>query len=228
MLGCAGIWSTLLFVLLVAANELELVSMRLDGGRERCYKEQLPEKTVALFKYRLSMINPHTNQPPAVTEGNLGLQIVVKDSNGAVISSTTEKPGLGRYFFTAPYSGEFHYCFRAVQQNTSQPLPYNPNAVPEFFVEVYIGQDRDPHIIAPITVQLSDLQQIIQKGTEHAADIQREQSLQRERETHFQQISSKLNWSTLKWSALQAVVIGAAGFAQMKYMSDFFQARKLV
>lgn len=156
------------------ANELGLVSIRLDGNREKCFKEQLPQNTVALFKYNGVPYNPQTNAPPTAQEvDNFQTQVTVRDVNGSVVSSKVDKPS-GRLFFTAPTSGEFQVCFKALQKHA-----FNPNAVLKFSPEIFIGDAGDPHITPPVTLQLSDLSRVIMKANELVGDIEREQALQR-------------------------------------------------
>lgn len=168
------LYTALLLASTIMANELGLVSIRLDGNREKCFKEQLPQNTVALFKYEGVPVSSTGNVPPAVQEvNNFQTQVTVRDANGNVVSTKVDKPS-GRLFFTAPTSGEFQVCFKSIQKHG-----FNPNSVLKFSPEIFIGDAGDPHITPPVALQLSDLSRVIMKANELVGDIEREQALQR-------------------------------------------------
>jgi hypothetical protein len=107
-------------------------------------------------------------------------------------------------------------------------MQYSPNVIIKLGLEVFIGDAGDPHITSPVEAQLSDIALQISKTTEQASDLQREQTLQREREALFRDGSAKLNASVLKWAVIQVIVIAAAAFYQVHHLQRFFRAKKLV
>ena len=168
------LYTILLMASTIMANELGLVSIHPEANREKCFKEQLPQNTVALFKYEGVPYIPPGKAPSAVQQvDNFQTQVTVRDANNNVVSTKIDKPS-GRLFFTAPTSGEFQVCFKALQKHG-----YNPNSVLKLSPEIFIGDAGDPHITPPVALQLSDLSRVIMKANELVGDIEREQALQR-------------------------------------------------
>lgn len=93
---------------------------------------------------------------------------------------------------------------------------------------MFIGDAGDPHITSPVEAQLGDLAFQIGKTADQAADLQREQTLQRDREQHFRSRSEQVNGKVLRWALLQAVVLAATGWMQVHHLRRFFRYKKLV
>lgn len=95
-------------------------------------------------------------------------------------------------------------------------------------LEVFIGDAGDPHITSPVEAQLNDLAFQISKAVDQASDLQREQTLQRDREQHFRSRSDRINSNVLRWAFLQIVILAAAAFYQVHSMRRFFRYKKLI
>lgn len=155
-----------------ALAEKGLVSVRLDGTRERCFKEILPKDTVALFDYDISMWNPQTNSPAAVQDPNQQVLVTVREADGHVLTRKHSK-ATDRLFLTAATTGDHLICFQSLTHG------YNPTAIPKLALEIFIGDAGDPHITPPITAQLNDLSYVVMRANELVGDVEREQALQR-------------------------------------------------
>lgn len=105
---------------------------------------------------------------------------------------------------------------------------YSPNIYVKLGLEVFIGDAGDPHITSPVEAQLNDLAYRIGKAADQASDLQREQTLQREREQHFRAKSEAVNGKVLKWAILQAMILGIVAWFQVHHLRRFFRHKKLV
>lgn len=119
-------------------------------------------------------------------------------------------------------AGDYLVCFQAMLTQ------YSPHLMVKLGLEVYIGDAGDPHITSPVELRLNDLGFQISGAVDQANDLQREQTLQRDREHHFIQLSERLNKNVLRWALIQAIILTAAAFYQVHSLRRFFRAKKLV
>ena len=166
-----SLFSTLLLVSF-ARCELGLMQIVLEGMREKCFIEELPPKTVILVKHEASLIDINTMQP--ITHIPLNLLVTVRDPQGHSVIRQQGKPN-NKLFMTSSLEGEYSICFQAM------PTQFVPNLGTLLGLEIFIGDDHDPRITAPIEVQLHDLSAEIADNNQLIADIKIEQTLQRVR-----------------------------------------------
>lgn len=76
--------------------------------------------------------------------------------------------------------------------------------------------------------QLSELAFQISKTVDQASDLQREQTLQRDREHHFRSMTDKINRNVVRFAIFQAIVLLGVGFYQVHSLRRFFRYKKLV
>lgn len=150
--------------------ELGLMQTMLEGMREKCFIEELPSKTVILVKHDASLVDTNTLQP--ITHIPLNLLVTVRDPQGHSVIRQQGKP-TNKIFMTSSVDGEYSICFQAM------PTQFVPNLGTMLALEIFIGDDRDPRITAPIEVQLHDLSAEIANNNQLIADIKVEQQLQR-------------------------------------------------
>lgn len=127
-----------------------------------------------------------------------------------------------RLFHTAAMTGKHLICFQAMLTQ------YSPNTFIKLGMEVFIGEAGDPHITSPVEAQLSDLAFQIGKAVDQAADLEREQKLQRDREVDFRNKSQRVNGKVWRWALLQAMILGLAAWLQVHHLRRFFRHKKLV
>ena len=163
--------STFLFVAFVRC-ELGTMQIILEGMREKCFIEELPPKTVILVKHEASLIDITSKQP--ITHIPLNLLVNVRDPQGHSVIRQQGKPN-NKIFMTSSVEGEYSICFQAM------PTQFVPNLGTLLGLEIFIGDDHDPRITAPIEVQLHDLSAEIADNNQLIADIKIEQTLQRVR-----------------------------------------------
>lgn len=153
-----------------ARAELGLMSVYLEGMRDKCFVEELPEKTVIMVKHTANLVDMNTKQPLS----GVPFQILatVRDPDGHVIIRQQHKPE-HKLFMTSTLAGEYTICFQNI------PTQYVPHAAAKFAMEIFIGDDHDPRITAPIEVKLHELSDGIAENNRLIADIEVEQQLQR-------------------------------------------------
>lgn len=127
-----------------------------------------------------------------------------------------------RIFITAPTSGEHLICYQAILSQ------YSPNLYVKLGMEVFIGDAGDPNITSPVEAQLSDLSYQISLTEDLVNDLQREQTLQREREDLFVKLSKSINGKVWKWAFVQIIVLIGLSFYQNHHLRRFFRTKKLV
>ena len=160
---------SLLFLASIARCELGLMQVIMEGMREKCFIEELPAKTVILVKHEASLVDITTVQP--ITHIPLNLLVTVRDPQGHSVIRQQGKP-TNKIFMTSSMDGEYSICFQAM------PTQFIANLGTLLGLEIFIGDDRDPRITAPIEVQLHDLSAEINQNNQLIADIKIEQQLQ--------------------------------------------------
>ena len=133
-----------------------------------------------------------------------------------------QSKGKDRLFLTAANSGEHVFCYQAMLTQ------YSPSYYVKLGVEVFIGDAGDPHITSPVEAQLSDLAYQISLAEDLVHDLQREQTLQREREAEFRKLSQKINGNVWKWAFVQIIALIGVAVYQNYNLRRFFRAKKLV
>ena len=150
--------------------EMGLMTILLKGMQDQCFVEELPEKTVIMVKHEATLIDINTKQP--LTGIPFQIMVTVRDPNGHNIIRQQHKPD-HKLFMTSTLAGEYTICFQ------NMPTQYVPNAASKFAMEIFIGDDHDPRITAPIEVKLHELSGVIAENNRLIADIDVEQQLQR-------------------------------------------------
>ena len=148
--------------------------------------------------------------------------MLVQDPAGHTIARQQQSKRRDRFFLTAATTGDHLICFQAMLTQ------YSPNLTVKLGVEVFIGDAGNPHITSPVEAQLTDLAFQISKAVDQASDLQREQTLQRDREQHFRAASEKINRSVVRFAFFQATVLFIVGVYQVYSLRRFFRAKKLV
>lgn len=170
------LWSCSVVVLGVfvglARAELGLMTTIMKGMHEACFVEELVEKTVIFIKHDASLLDVNTRQP--ISHIPFDLLLTVRDPQGHLVLRQQDKPNKGA-FMTAALDGEYTICFQ------SMPSQFVANVGTRLSVEIFIGEDRDPRITAPIDVQLHDLSREIAESNKLIAHVELEQKLQRVR-----------------------------------------------
>lgn len=202
----------------VALQELDMIHIRLEGIREKCLVEELPENTVVLVKHSATSWNSQTKQRQDIP---FQLLTTVRDPSGHTVMRQQSK-AMDRLFMTAATTGPHLICFQAMLQQ------YSPHSLIKLGLEVFIGDAGDPQIVSPVEAHLTDLTFQISKAVDQAADIQREQTLQREREGEYAHASITLNSNVSRWAVCQVIFLALAAFYQVHHLRRFFRAKKLV
>jgi hypothetical protein len=199
--------------------QLGLVTMDLEGMRERCFAEELPERTVVLIKHEAEMIDTRTRQ--LLPNSPLNLLVTVRDPAGHTVIRQQGKPS-GKVFMTSTLDGEYSICFQAL------PSQHVPNTAARLGLEIFIGDERDPRITAPIEVHLHDLSREIAENSNLVASIEIEQKLQREREADFRATSERVLSMTFWFAVVQTIVLVGTVAYQSRHLRKFFQYKKIV
>ena len=95
-------------------------------------------------------------------------------------------------------------------------------------LEIHLGLfTNDYHKIAA-DEKLTELQLLARKLLDQVDQITKEQAYQRYREEKFRDTSDSTNQHVLWWALLQTFVLGITGIWQMRHLTGFFEAKKLV
>lgn len=146
---------------------------------------------------------------------------MMQDPNGHTVVRQQSKPS-DRLFLTAATTGDHLVCFQAMLTQ------YSPNIIVKLGLEVFIGDAGDPHITSPVEFQVNNLGYHISKAMDQASELQKEQTLQRDREQHFRALSEKVNRNVLKWAFIQIVILALTAVYQVHSLRRFFRYKKLI
>ncbi len=152
--------------------ELGLLTVMLEGMRDKCFVEELPEKTILMIKHEAALIDVNTKQP--LTGVPFQIMVTVRDPAGHTIIRQQHKPD-HKLFMTSTLAGEYTVCFQ------NMPTQYIPNAAAKLALEIFIGEDHETQPVSQVENKLNQLSVSISENNRLIADIEIEQQLQRVR-----------------------------------------------
>ncbi|XP_027455493.1 transmembrane emp24 domain-containing protein 11 [Zalophus californianus] len=153
----------------------------------------------------------------------LGMFVTVRTYNDEVLLSKLYGPQ-GRFYFTSHSPGEHIIC---LESNSTRLVSFGGSKL-RIHLEIRVGQHNLDAAIAQAKDKVNEVSFKLEHLIEQIEQIVKEQNYQRDREENFRMISEDTNSNVLWWAFAQTLIFISIGIFQMKYLKDFFIAKKLV
>ncbi|XP_037659855.1 uncharacterized protein LOC119509982 [Choloepus didactylus] len=198
-------------------------SLILRGEREeKCIMEDIPSDTLitGTFKVQKWDIGRHDFLESAP---GLGMFVTVTTYNDEVLLSKLYGPQ-GTFYFTSHSSGEHIICLTS---NSTKIWSFGGSDL-RVHLDIRVGEHDLDAAMAQAKDKVNEVRVKLEHLIEQMQQIVKEQNYQRDREENFRMTSEDTNGNVLCWALAQTLILISVGLFQMKYLKDFFIAKKLV
>ncbi|XP_022362042.1 transmembrane emp24 domain-containing protein 11 [Enhydra lutris kenyoni] len=189
---------------------------------EKCIIEDIPSDTLVTGTFKIQQWDIH-RQDFLESAPGLGMFVTVTTYNDEVLLSKLYGPQ-GRFYFTSHSPGEHIIC---LESNSTRLVSFGGSKL-RIHLEIRVGQHDLDAAIAQAKDKVNEVSFKLEHLIEQIEQIVKEQNYQRDREENFRMISEDTNGNVLWWAFAQTLIFISIGIFQMKYLKDFFIAKKLV
>uniref|UniRef100_A0A2I3HG38 GOLD domain-containing protein n=1 Tax=Nomascus leucogenys TaxID=61853 RepID=A0A2I3HG38_NOMLE len=189
---------------------------------EKCLIEDIPSDTLVTGTFKIQQwdIGRHTFLESAP---GLGMFVTITTYNDEVILSKLYGPQ-GTFYFTSHSPGEHIIC---LESNSTRLVSFGGSRL-RIHLDIRVGEHDLDAAIAQAKDKVNELTFKLEHLIEQIEQIVKEQNYQRDREENFRTTSEDTNSNVLWWAFAQIVIFISVGIFQMKYLKDFFIAKKIV
>uniref|UniRef100_F7HTK4 GOLD domain-containing protein n=1 Tax=Callithrix jacchus TaxID=9483 RepID=F7HTK4_CALJA len=189
---------------------------------EKCVIEDIPSDTLVTGTFKIQQWDTgrHTFLESAP---GLGMFVTITTYNDEVILSKLYGPQ-GTFHFTSHSPGEHIIC---LESNSTKLVSFGGSRL-RIHLDIRVGEHDLDAAIAQAKDKVNELTFELEHLIEQIKQIIKEQNYQRDREENFRMISEDTNSNVLWWAFAQILIFISVGIFQMKYLKDFFIAKKLV
>ncbi|XP_074176138.1 transmembrane emp24 domain-containing protein 11-like [Rhinolophus sinicus] len=213
---------TLTLLLSVCVSFSTAFYFHMGEQEEKCIIEDIPSDTLitGIFKLQQWDVGRHDFLESAP---GLGLFVTVTTYNDEVLLSKLYGPQ-GTFYFTSHSPGEHIIC---LESNSTRLVSLGGRGL-RIHLDVRIGEHDLDAAIARAKDKVNEVSFKLEHLIEQIEQIVKEQNYQRDREENFRMTSEDTNNNVLSWAFAQTLIFISVGIFQMKYLKDFFIAKKLV
>ncbi|XP_055102628.1 transmembrane emp24 domain-containing protein 11 [Symphalangus syndactylus] len=189
---------------------------------EKCLIEDIPSDTLVTGTFKIQQwdIGRHTFLESAP---GLGMFVTITTYNDEVILSKLYGPQ-GTFYFTSHSPGEHIIC---LESNSTRLVSFGGSRL-RIHLDIRVGEHDLDAAIAQAKDKVNELTFKLEHLIEQIEQIVKEQNYQRDREENFRTTSEDTNSNVLWWAFAQILIFISVGIFQMKYLKDFFIAKKIV
>ncbi|XP_047421720.1 transmembrane emp24 domain-containing protein 11-like [Sciurus carolinensis] len=209
---------------LVCLSLSPLAAFYLHAGEQeqKCLIEDVPGDTWVAGTFKIQQWEPgsHGFREPAP---GLGMWVTVTTYGDEVLLSKLFGPE-GTFYFTSYSPGEHIICLES--NSTRLTLPGERRL--RIHLDIRVGEHDLDAAKAQAKDKVNEVTFKLEHLTEQIEQILKEQNYQRDREEIFRMTSEDTNSNVLWWAFAQTLIFISVGIFQMKYLKDFFMAKKLV
>uniref|UniRef100_H0XJD9 GOLD domain-containing protein n=1 Tax=Otolemur garnettii TaxID=30611 RepID=H0XJD9_OTOGA len=130
----------------------------------------------------------------------------------------------GEFYFTSHSPGEHIIC---LESNSTRFVSFGGSKL-RIHLDIRVGEHDLDAAIAQAKDKVNEVTFKLEHLIEQIEQIVKEQNYQRDREENFRMTSEDTNSNVLWWAFAQTLTFISVGIFQMKYLKDFFIAKKLV
>lgn len=214
-----GLGGAVVFALLaLLPTTVRSLYFYLEAGKERCFLEELPRDTIVVGHYKAEEWSDE--QKAYIINDQLGIQIVVAESeSGDKVVNTRGLPE-GKFTFTSHEAGEHSICLKSNYTGGWFSTPQVRMHLDIAVGEAKVDEEGEREHVKDLAAKVKELNMRL-------ADIRREQQFQREREAEFRAVSERTNSRAVWWSVAQLVTLLATCAWQLRHLKSFFESKKL-
>ncbi|XP_071470872.1 transmembrane emp24 domain-containing protein 11-like isoform X1 [Marmota flaviventris] len=154
----------------------------------------------------------------------LGMFVTVTTYDDEVLLSKLFGPE-GTFYFTSYSPGEHIIC---LESNSTRFVSAGERRLQRIHLDIRVGEHDLDAAIAQAKDKVNEVTFKLEHLMEQIEQILKEQNYQRDREEIFRKTSEDTNSNVLWWAFAQTLIFISVGVFQMKYLKDFFIAKKLV
>ncbi|XP_034860343.1 transmembrane emp24 domain-containing protein 11 [Mirounga leonina] len=213
---------TLTFVLSFHFSLSTAFYFHVGEREEKCIMEDIPRDTLITVTFKIQQWDIR-RQDFLESAPGLGMFVTVRTYNDEVLLSKLYGPQ-GRFYFTSHSPGEHIIC---LESNSTRLVSFGGSKL-RIHLEVRVGRHNLDAAIAQAKDKVNEVSFKLEHLIEQIEQIVKEQNYQRDREENFRMISEDTNSNVLWWAFAQTLIFISIGIFQMKYLKDFFIAKKLV
>uniref|UniRef100_A0A2K6S984 GOLD domain-containing protein n=1 Tax=Saimiri boliviensis boliviensis TaxID=39432 RepID=A0A2K6S984_SAIBB len=189
---------------------------------EKCLIEDIPRDTLVTGTFKIQQWDTGRHMFLESAPG-LGMFVTITTYNDEVILSKLYGPQ-GTFYFTSHSPGEHIIC---LESNSTKLVSFGGSRL-RIHLDIRVGEHDLDAAIAQAKDKVNELTFQLEHLIEQIEQIVKEQNYQRDREENFRMISEDTNSNVLWWAFAQILIFISVGIFQMKYLKDFFIAKKLV
>uniref|UniRef100_A0A2K5QG19 GOLD domain-containing protein n=1 Tax=Cebus imitator TaxID=2715852 RepID=A0A2K5QG19_CEBIM len=189
---------------------------------EKCLIEDIPSDTLVTGTFKIQQWDTGRHMFLESAPG-LGMFVTITTYNDEVILSKLYGPQ-GTFYFTSHSPGEHIIC---LESNSTKLVSFGGSRL-RIHLDIRVGEHDLDSAIAQAKDKVNELTFELEHLIEQIEQIVKEQNYQRDREENFRMISEDTNSNVLWWAFAQILIFISVGIFQMKYLKDFFIAKKLV
>ncbi|XP_036272966.1 transmembrane emp24 domain-containing protein 11 isoform X1 [Pipistrellus kuhlii] len=189
---------------------------------EKCIIEDIPSDTLITGSFKLQQWDV-AGQDFLESAPGLGLFVTVTTYSEEVLLSKLYGPQ-GMFHFTSHSPGEHIIC---LESNSTRLVSFGGSKL-RIHLDIRVGEHGLDAAIAQAKDKVNEVSFKLEHLIEQVEQIVREQNYQRDREENFRMTSEDTNSNVLWWAFAQTLIFISVGIFQMKYLKDFFIAKKLV
>ncbi|XP_016051386.1 PREDICTED: transmembrane emp24 domain-containing protein 11 [Miniopterus natalensis] len=189
---------------------------------EKCLIEDIPSDTLITGNFKIQQWDM-VRQDFLESAPGLGLFVTVTTYNEEVLLSKLYGPQ-GTFYFTSHSPGEHIIC---LESNSTRLVSFGGSKL-RIHLDIRVGEHDLEAAIAQAKDKVNEVSFKLEHLIEQLEQIVKEQNYQRDREENFRMTSEDTNSNVLWWAFAQTLIFISVGIFQMKYLKDFFIAKKLV
>ncbi|XP_023603839.1 transmembrane emp24 domain-containing protein 11 [Myotis yumanensis] len=189
---------------------------------EKCIIEDIPSDTLITGTFKIQQWDMG-RQDFLESAPGLGLFVTVTTYNEEVLLSKLYGPQ-GTFYFTSHSPGEHIIC---LESNSTRLVSFGGSKL-RIHLDIRVGEHDLDAAIAQAKDKVNEVSFKLEHLIEQIEQIVKEQNYQRDREENFRMTSEDTNSNVLWWAFAQTLIFISVGIFQMKYLKDFFIAKKLV
>ncbi|EHB07008.1 Glycoprotein 25L [Heterocephalus glaber] len=204
-----------------------------EEREEKCIIQDIPSETLITGTFKIQQWDLDRHDFLEAAPG-LGMFVTITSYMEEVLFSKLFG-SQGTFYFTSYSPGEHIICLESNSTrliNVDLFLKYAISSflllVQRIHLDIRVGEHDLDAAIAQAKDKVNEVTFKLEHLIEQIEQILKEQNYQRDREENFRTTSEDTNGNVLWWALAQTFIFISVGIFQMKYLKDFFIAKKLV
>lgn len=192
-----------------------------EGSERKCFTKELTQASLLNIVFKVQVYDDSLKAYKTPSDNDFGVTIDVEEIFDGDQRVVHQKGGAeGDFTFNTEESGEHRICL--------QPQSSGWLSKTKTKIDLELTVDSDKTLDSKRKVAIESLHGKINVLNSRMAEVRREQSLMRDRESQFRDMSEAVNSNAMWWSVIQLIILGVTCAWQMKHLSTFFVKQKVL